>query len=145
MIKSRVLLAGALLVAAGAANAGVTVTPAVVSDYDFRGISQSAKDPAFQLSVNYTADSGFEEIGGYWSVTRYNDIMAVDTNHQVFSSEPTIVLPDPADDFRLFGPFFEGLDEAPQLVDVRHLRNDFVATQEFQQAIFDQGGRRAHT
>ena len=24
--------------------------------------------------------------GGYWSVTRYQDIMAVDTNHQVFSS-----------------------------------------------------------
>jgi cytochrome P450 len=30
---------------------------------------------------------------GYWSVTRYNDIMAVDTDHLRFSSEPTIVLP----------------------------------------------------
>jgi uncharacterized protein (TIGR02001 family) len=64
MIKSRVLLAGALLVAAGAANAGVTVTPAVVSDYDFRGISQSAKDPALQLGVNYTHESGF--YAGLW-------------------------------------------------------------------------------
>ena len=64
MIKSRVLLAGALLAAAGAANAAVTVTPTVVSDYDFRGISQSAKDPAFQLSVNYTHDSGF--YAGLW-------------------------------------------------------------------------------
>jgi cytochrome P450 len=27
------------------------------------------------------------EFGPYWSVTRFNDIMAVDTNHQVFSSE----------------------------------------------------------
>ncbi|HEY0648372.1 cytochrome P450 [Phenylobacterium sp.] len=26
------------------------------------------------------------EFGSYWSVTRYNDIMSVDTNHQVFSS-----------------------------------------------------------
>src|SRR5215217_1164914 len=28
-----------------------------------------------------------EEIGPYWSVTRFNDIMEVDTNHQVFSSD----------------------------------------------------------
>ena len=27
------------------------------------------------------------EFGPYWSVTSYNDIMAVDTNHQVFSSD----------------------------------------------------------
>jgi cytochrome P450 len=49
-----------------------------------------------------------EDVGGYWSVTRYNDIMAVDTNHQVFSSEPTIVLPDPAEDFTL--PMFIAMD-----------------------------------
>lgn len=28
--------------------------------------------------------------GGYWSVTRYKDIMTVDTNHAVFSSERTL-------------------------------------------------------
>jgi cytochrome P450 len=49
-----------------------------------------------------------EDIGGYWSVTRYNDIMAVDTNHEAFSSEPTIVLPDPAEDFTL--PMFIAMD-----------------------------------
>ena len=54
------------------------------------------------------AESGEEDIGGYWSVTRYNDIMDVDTNHQVFSSEPTIVLPDPAEDFTL--PMFIAMD-----------------------------------
>jgi uncharacterized protein (TIGR02001 family) len=64
MIKSRVLLAGALLTVAGAANAAITVTPTVVSDYDFRGISQSAKDPAFQLGINYAHDSGF--YAGVW-------------------------------------------------------------------------------
>lgn len=64
MIKSRVYLAGALLAAAGAANAGVSVTPTVVSDYDFRGFTQTAKDPAFQLSVNYAHDSGF--YAGIW-------------------------------------------------------------------------------
>ena len=31
-------------------------------------------------------------VGGYWSLTRWDDIMAVDTNHQVFSSEPNITL-----------------------------------------------------
>ena len=50
-----------------------------------------------------------EDIGGYWSVTKYNDIMAVDTNHEVFSSEPTIVLPDPAEDFTL--PMFIAMDQ----------------------------------
>ena len=59
--------------------------------------------------VHYTADSGEEDIGGYWSITKYNDIMAVDTNHQVFSSEPTIVLPDPAEDFTL--PMFIAMDQ----------------------------------
>jgi len=32
--------------------------------------------------------------GPYWSVTRYKDVMAVDTNHEDFSSEPSIVLID---------------------------------------------------
>ncbi len=33
-----------------------------------------------------TLESG-DEIGPYWSITKYNDIMAVDTNHQAFSSD----------------------------------------------------------
>jgi cytochrome P450 len=49
------------------------------------------------------------EIGGYWSITKYNDIMAVDTNHEAFSSEPTIVLPDPDADFTL--PMFIAMDQ----------------------------------
>ncbi|PZQ65426.1 MAG: cytochrome P450 [Phenylobacterium zucineum] len=58
--------------------------------------------------VHYTADSGWEDVGPYWSVTKYNDIMAVDTNHEVFSSEPIIVLPDPAEDFTM--PMFIAMD-----------------------------------
>jgi len=34
--------------------------------------------------VHYCAESAY---GPYWSITRYNDIMAVDTNHKAFSSE----------------------------------------------------------
>ena len=33
--------------------------------------------------VHYCKDSMF---GPYWSVTRYNDIMDIETNHSVFSS-----------------------------------------------------------
>src|SRR5919205_261321 len=34
--------------------------------------------------VHWCADSRF---GPYWSITRYKDIVAVEVNHQVFSSE----------------------------------------------------------
>ena len=34
--------------------------------------------------VHFCAES---EFGPYWSITKYNDIMTVDTNHQVFSSD----------------------------------------------------------
>jgi uncharacterized protein (TIGR02001 family) len=65
MIKSRFILAGALLAVAGAASADITVTPAVVWDYDFRGISQTGGDPALQVGVNYTHASGF--YAGAWA------------------------------------------------------------------------------
>ncbi|MBC7103496.1 MAG: cytochrome P450 [Parvibaculum sp.] len=49
-----------------------------------------------------------EEAGPYWSITRYKDIMAVDTNHQVFSSEGSIVLRDQDEDFKI--PMFIAMD-----------------------------------
>ncbi|MBL8546616.1 MAG: cytochrome P450 [Hyphomonadaceae bacterium] len=55
--------------------------------------------------VHYCPDS---QNGPYWSITKYNDIMAVDTNHQQFSSEPSIVLFDPEEDFPL--PMFIAMD-----------------------------------
>ncbi|MCG9916062.1 MAG: cytochrome P450 [Phenylobacterium sp.] len=42
-----------------------------------------------EAPVHFTAES---EYGPYWSITKYNDIMAVDTNHQVFSSEGGITI-----------------------------------------------------
>ena len=39
--------------------------------------------------VHYTAESDY---GPYWSITRFDDIMAVDTNHQAFSSEGGITI-----------------------------------------------------
>ncbi|MBP7702259.1 MAG: cytochrome P450 [Phenylobacterium sp.] len=46
--------------------------------------------------------------GAFWSVTRFNDIVAVDTNHQAFSSEPSIFLDDPIEGFSL--PAFIQMD-----------------------------------
>jgi cytochrome P450 len=43
-----------------------------------------AEDP-----VHFTPDS---EFGPYWSITKWDDIMAVDTNHEAFSSTGGIVL-----------------------------------------------------
>ena len=48
-----------------------------------------AEDP-----VHYTPAGDLE---AHWSVTRYEDIMAIDTNHQVFSSEGGITLPPSAE------------------------------------------------
>jgi cytochrome P450 len=41
--------------------------------------------------VHFTSESMF---GPYWSITKFNDIMAVDTNHKVFSSDRDIVIGD---------------------------------------------------
>ena len=45
--------------------------------------------------VHYTSNELF---GGFWSVTRYDDIVAVDSNHDAFSSEPAITSGDYGDD-----------------------------------------------
>ncbi|MGQ0430106.1 MAG: TorF family putative porin [Gammaproteobacteria bacterium] len=67
-------IAAALLCAAGAANAGeVTGTVTAVSDYDFRGVSLSAKDPALQASIDYAHDSGF--YAGAWASNIDYDII----------------------------------------------------------------------
>ncbi|MGB5101910.1 MAG: TorF family putative porin [Steroidobacteraceae bacterium] len=59
-------VAAILLVAAGAAaQAEVTATVTATSDYDFRGITQSANDPALQASVDYAHESGF--YAGVWA------------------------------------------------------------------------------
>jgi cytochrome P450 len=55
---------------------------------------QDAMWPVFERlrkedPVHYTAE---HEFGPYWSITKYNDIMAVDTNHAVFSSEGGITI-----------------------------------------------------
>jgi uncharacterized protein (TIGR02001 family) len=60
----KVLSALGLMAMAGVANAGVTSTWTLTNDYDFRGITQTAKDPALQASLDYAHDSGF--YAGVW-------------------------------------------------------------------------------
>ncbi len=61
-----------------------------------------AEDP-----VHYHPE-GLHEDGPYWSVTKYNDIMTVDTSHDIYSSEPSITIFDPKEDFVM--PMFIAMD-----------------------------------
>ena len=64
-IKTLALVTG-LLALSGVSQAQFSSTWTVVSDYDFRGVSQSAKDPALQGSADYAfGDSGFSV--GAWA------------------------------------------------------------------------------
>ncbi|MBT7371937.1 MAG: cytochrome P450, partial [Gammaproteobacteria bacterium] len=64
------------------------------------------------------------EFGPYWSVTKYKDIMSVDTNHQVFSSEGGITIGDQDEDFQL--PMFIAMDP-PKHDDQRRVVSPVVA------------------
>jgi cytochrome P450 len=55
--------------------------------------------------VHYCGKSAF---GPYWSITKYKDIMQVDTNHAVFSSEGGISILDRPEEFRT--PNFISMD-----------------------------------
>lgn len=66
------LVAGGLLLASGLAHAQFSSTITAASDYDFRGVSQSAKDPALQASVDYAFESGFA-VGAWASNIDYGD------------------------------------------------------------------------
>ena len=59
------LAALVLLASATAANAEVTGTLTAVSDYNWRGVTQTSMDPALQGSIDYAHDSGF--YAGAWA------------------------------------------------------------------------------
>ena len=59
MRNLRILAALGLIATAGAAQAEVTGTATIVSDYDFRGITQTGEQPALQLSIDYANESGW--------------------------------------------------------------------------------------
>ena len=75
----------------------------------------------------HRSHSPIEGVGDYWSVTRYKDIMAVDTNHAVFSSDWThggITLVDQVGEQQL--PMFIAMDQ-PKHDDQRKAVSPIVA------------------
>ena len=62
--------------------------------------------------VHFCPESDF---GPYWSITRFNDIVAVDSNHKVFSSHRDIVIGDQPEE--LYTPMFIAAD--PPVHDVQ--------------------------
>jgi uncharacterized protein (TIGR02001 family) len=64
MKQVKYLSAAVLLALSGAAQADVTSTITLTSDYDFRGISQTGEEPAVQLSIDYAHEAGF--YAGIW-------------------------------------------------------------------------------
>ena len=77
MRNLRTLVALGLVTAAGAAHAEVSSTWTLTNDYDFRGFSQSAKDPAVQASLDFAVDSGWY-IGAWASNVDFGDDVDVD-------------------------------------------------------------------
>lgn len=59
-----------------------------------------------EAPVHHCPDSAF---GPYWSITKFNDIVAVDANHAQFSSEKHIVIGDQPPEF--LTPMFIAMDE----------------------------------
>ena len=77
------LAALSLLALGAAAHADVTGTVTVVSDYDFRGITQTAQDPALQGSIDWTSDSGIY-LGAWGSNVDFGDDVDVDVEIDLY-------------------------------------------------------------
>lgn len=79
MRNLRIMAALGLLGATTAANAELSSSWTLANDYDFRGISQTARDPAFQGSLDFATDSGWY-IGAWASNVDFGDDIDVETN-----------------------------------------------------------------
>ena len=83
---------GSVLVSKEARDAAYSIPLADLNPAQPSLFQQDAIWPVFERlrkedPIHYTAQSDY---GPYWSITKFNDIMAVDTNHQVFSSESSL-------------------------------------------------------
>ena len=68
-----------------------TSNPFLYRQDQWRAYFKRLRDEA---PVHYQKKSPF---GPFWSITRYEDILFVDKSHELFSSEPQIILGDPPD------------------------------------------------
>lgn len=85
MRNLRILAALGLATAAGAANAEVSATVFGVSDYDFRGTSQNARDPALQATVDYAGDNGLA-VGLFGSNVDFGSSLDADIEIDLYGS-----------------------------------------------------------
>ena len=105
-----------------------TIPLAEIDVSDPRLLEQDAWRPYFarlraEDPVHYQANSAF---GPFWSITRFEDIVAVDTNHEAFSSEPVIVIGDPMEELPV--EMFMAMDP-PKHTSQRHAVQSAVAPQ----------------
>ena len=73
MQQVKVWSALGLLAVSGMANAGVSSTITLTNDYDFRGVSQSAEDPALQASIDYADENSGWYVGAWGSNVDFGD------------------------------------------------------------------------
>jgi cytochrome P450 len=81
----------------------LTVSLADIDVSDPRLLEQDAWRPFFarlreEDPVHYQSESSF---GPFWSITRFDDIVAVDSDPEAFSSEPIIFIGDQTEDSKL--------------------------------------------
>jgi uncharacterized protein (TIGR02001 family) len=76
LIRGGALFIG-LLGVAGATQAAVTSSWTTTNDYDFRGISQTANDPALQASLDYAHPSGWY-VGAWASNIKFGALPPLD-------------------------------------------------------------------
>ncbi len=77
MRNVKILAAAGLLSMAGIAQADVTGTATITTDYDFRGFTQSANDVALQASIDYASEGGW--YAGIWgsNIGYFSDFDAI--------------------------------------------------------------------
>jgi len=80
----RSLAAVGLLAAAANGQAAVSSTWTFASDYDFRGITQTAQEPALQASLDFTTDNGWY-VGGWASNVDFcaSGVACVDADYEI--------------------------------------------------------------
>ncbi len=101
-----------------------------LEDYDLsqRELYQQMTFPGFferlrkEEPVHYCKDSKF---GPYWSITKFQDIMEIEGNPEVFSSEPSIAILDFGDEMPRV-PMFIAMDE-PKHSEQRRTAQEVVA------------------
>jgi uncharacterized protein (TIGR02001 family) len=87
-MNARIAVAGALLAASGLAGAAeISATATLTNDYDRRGVSQTQGDPAFQLGLEYAADSGI-----YMGVWGSNVKFAAQQDWEIYGRRPSTEL-----------------------------------------------------